>query len=146
MAAASSGLATRIFTESFAGFLKRLDETPDGDGGSMLDNSIFLYGSNMTNGNHQNFPLPGAITLAMLLTVYFIVHGISSFSLAFAMKGHTGRWVLLLVSGAIDFLLAGLVIAGWPGSSIFILGIYVGINLLFTGFALISAALGARSA
>jgi uncharacterized membrane protein HdeD (DUF308 family) len=92
------------------------------------------------------FPLPGAITLAMLLTVYFIVHGISSFSLAFAMKGHTGRWVLLLVSGVIDFLLAGLVIAGWPGSSVFILGIYVGINLLFTGFALISAALGARSA
>ena len=92
------------------------------------------------------FPLPGAITLAMLLTAYFIVHGISSFALAFAIRGHTGRWVLLLVGGLIDFALAGMVIAGWPGTSVFILGIYVGINLLFTGLALIFAALDARRA
>ena len=32
---------------------------PDGDGGSILDNSIFLYGSNMSNSNqHNQFPLP----------------------------------------------------------------------------------------
>jgi uncharacterized membrane protein HdeD (DUF308 family) len=92
------------------------------------------------------FPLPGAITLAMVLTAYFIVHGISSFALAFAIKSHTGRWVLVLAGGVIDLALAGLVIAGWPGSSVFILGVYVGINLLFTGFALVFAALGARSA
>ena len=92
------------------------------------------------------FPLQGAITLAMVLTAYFIVHGISSFALAFAIRGHTGRWVLLLAGGVIDFALAGLVIAGWPGASVFILGIYVGINLLFTGIALIFAALDARQA
>jgi uncharacterized membrane protein HdeD (DUF308 family) len=90
------------------------------------------------------FPLQGAITLAMVLTVYFIVHGISSFALAFAIRGHTGRWVLLLAGGVIDLALAVLVIAGWPGTSVFILGIYVGINLLFTGLALIFAALDAR--
>ena len=32
---------------------------PDGDAGSVLDNSIFLYGSNMSNSNkHDSFPLP----------------------------------------------------------------------------------------
>jgi hypothetical protein len=32
---------------------------PDGDAGSMLDNSIFLYGGNMSNSNkHDTFPLP----------------------------------------------------------------------------------------
>jgi uncharacterized membrane protein HdeD (DUF308 family) len=92
------------------------------------------------------FPLQGAMTLTMVLTAYFIVHGISSFALAFAIKGHTGRWVLLLIGGIIDLALAALVIAGWPNTSVFILGLYVGINLLFTGFALISAALGAREA
>lgn len=92
------------------------------------------------------FPLQGAITLTMVLTAYFIVHGISSFMLAFSIKGHTGRWVLLFVGGIIDLALAALVIAGWPSTSVFILGLYVGINLLFTGFALIFAALGAREA
>jgi uncharacterized membrane protein HdeD (DUF308 family) len=90
------------------------------------------------------FPLQGAVTLTMLLTAYFIAHGVASFALAFSIKEHTGRWVLLLVGGIIDLGLAGLVIAGWPDTSVFILGLYIGINLLFTGFALISAALGAR--
>ncbi|MGO8780875.1 MAG: HdeD family acid-resistance protein [Rhodomicrobium sp.] len=92
------------------------------------------------------FPLQGAITLTMVLTAYFIVHGISSFALGFSFKGDTGRWVLLLIGGIIDLALAALVIAGWPSTSFFILGLYVGINLLFTGFALIFASLDARAA
>lgn len=46
------------FTELFADFLARLDSIPAGDSGSMLDASILLYGSNMTNGNHDQYPLP----------------------------------------------------------------------------------------
>jgi hypothetical protein len=48
---------TKIFTE----FVKRLADMPDGDG-TMLDHSILLYGSNMSNSNlHNNTPLPSAI-------------------------------------------------------------------------------------
>ncbi len=92
------------------------------------------------------FPLQGAVTLTMLLTAYFIVHGIASFIFAFSIKDDTGRWVLMLLGGIIDLALAGLVIAGWPSTAVWILGLYVGINLLFTGFALIFSALGAREA
>ncbi len=46
-------------SEIFAGFLDKLSKMPDGDAGSVLDNSIFLYGSNMSNSNkHDSFPLP----------------------------------------------------------------------------------------
>jgi hypothetical protein len=45
----------------FARFLERLDATPDGDG-SLLDNSILLYGSNMSNSNaHDHYPLPNVV-------------------------------------------------------------------------------------
>jgi hypothetical protein len=48
-------------TSVFAGFLKKLAATPDGEG-TMLDNAILLYGSNMSDGNrHNNFPLPAAV-------------------------------------------------------------------------------------
>ena len=44
--------------EQFAAFLKKLSESPEGEG-SILDNSLFLYGSNMGNSNqHANYPLP----------------------------------------------------------------------------------------
>jgi len=46
----------------FARFVDRLAEIPDGDKGSMLDNSIMLYGSNMSNSNaHDHYPLPSVI-------------------------------------------------------------------------------------
>jgi hypothetical protein len=45
-------------SQAFAKFLTRLAAMPDGDG-SVLDHSILLYGSNMSNSNaHDEFPLP----------------------------------------------------------------------------------------
>ncbi len=92
------------------------------------------------------YPLEGAVTLTMVLTAYFIVHGISTLILAFSVKGETGRWVLLILSALVDFLIAGLVLAEWPSTDLWVLGLFVGVNMLLTGFAIIFAALGARSA
>jgi hypothetical protein len=42
-------------------FLEKLKNTPDGDG-SLLDHSLFIYGSNMSNSNaHDHFPLPNLV-------------------------------------------------------------------------------------
>ena len=48
-------------TQAFSRFVKRLKETPDGDG-SLLEHSIILFGSNMSNSDlHNNDPLPSAV-------------------------------------------------------------------------------------
>ncbi len=48
-------------SQAFAKFLAKLAAMPDGDG-SMLDHSILLYGSNMSNSNaHDEFPLPNLV-------------------------------------------------------------------------------------
>ncbi len=45
-------------TRRFADFIARLANTPEGDG-TILDHSLFLYGSNMSNSNaHDNYPMP----------------------------------------------------------------------------------------
>jgi hypothetical protein len=52
-------IVQRYHTEVFVDFLTKLAAMPDGDAGTVLDNSIFLYGSNMSNSNsHNSFPLP----------------------------------------------------------------------------------------
>lgn len=49
-------------TKVFANFVDKLAALPDGDNGSMLDNAMLLYGSNMSNSNaHDHYPLPTAI-------------------------------------------------------------------------------------
>jgi hypothetical protein len=48
-------------TQVMAKFLDKMAKMPDGDG-SMLDHSLFLFGSNMSNSNaHDHYPLPSAI-------------------------------------------------------------------------------------
>jgi uncharacterized protein DUF1552 len=48
-------------TKVFAKFATKLQQLPDGDG-NMLDNSLLLYGSNMSNSNaHNQYPLPTAV-------------------------------------------------------------------------------------
>ena len=48
-------------TELFAKFLDEASAMPDGDG-TMLDHSLILYGSNMSNSNvHNHYPLPTAL-------------------------------------------------------------------------------------
>src|SRR6202163_4292770 len=47
--------------EQFAGFVKKMAETPDGQG-SLLDHAIFMYGSNMSNSDrHDNYPEPNIV-------------------------------------------------------------------------------------
>ena len=47
--------------ERFAEFVTNLANTPDGEG-TLLDNSMLLYGSNMANSNsHSNYPVPNIL-------------------------------------------------------------------------------------
>jgi uncharacterized membrane protein HdeD (DUF308 family) len=54
------------------------------------------------------------------------------------------RWSWLLVAGIFDIVIAGIIIAGLPGSALWAVGLLVGINLLFGGASLIGMALAAR--
>jgi hypothetical protein len=47
--------------QRFADFVDKLAKTPDGEG-SLLDNSLLMYGSNMSNSDrHNNYPLPNIL-------------------------------------------------------------------------------------
>jgi uncharacterized membrane protein HdeD (DUF308 family) len=91
-------------------------------------------------------PLRGAITLTLLLIVFFIIEGVLSIMYAFEHKKElSGRWGWMLASGIIDLILAGIILIGLPGTAAWALGLLVGINMLFGGSALIAMALHARS-
>jgi len=51
----------KYHVQRFADFLAKMAATPDGDG-SLLDHSLFMYGSNMSNSDrHNNYPLPNIL-------------------------------------------------------------------------------------
>lgn len=91
------------------------------------------------------WPLTGALSLTLVLTAFFIVEGIASIMYAIEHRNQlSGRWGWMLVSGVVDLILAAIIIAGLPGSAAWVLGLLVGINMLFGGVAMIGMALAAR--
>ena len=89
-------------------------------------------------------PLPGVLTLTMVLIIFFIVEGIVSILAAIQHRNHLRSWGWVLFSGIIDLLLAFLIWDGWPSSAEWAIGLLVGINMLFFGLSLVMTALAAR--
>jgi uncharacterized membrane protein HdeD (DUF308 family) len=92
------------------------------------------------------WPLSGVLSLTVMLTVFLALEGVASIMYAMAhRRERSSRWELMLVSGIVDLILAGLILAGLPGTAAWAIGLIVGINMLFGGVALIALALQARA-
>jgi uncharacterized membrane protein HdeD (DUF308 family) len=76
------------------------------------------------------FPVAGIASLALLVGALLLASGVCSTMLAFRMRPKKG-WGWVLFDGALSIVLAILIAAGWPTSSIAFIG-------LLTGFVLIS--------
>ena len=90
-------------------------------------------------------PIEGAISLTAVLTAFFIAEGAFQAAIALASRQvMAGTWGWMLMSGLADLVLAAIIIAGWPGTAIWALGLLVGVNLLTSGCAVVMAALAGR--
>lgn len=93
------------------------------------------------------WPLSGALSLTLVLTIFLVLEGVVSIMFALEHKRElSGRWGMMLLSGLVDLLLAGIIFAGLPGAAAWAIGLLVGINMIFGGSALIAMALHARDA
>lgn len=88
------------------------------------------------------YPLSGALVLTLILAVYFIVAGI--FRIVAALRLRLPLWGWSLTNGIITLLLGIFVWAHWPSSSLWIIGLFIGIDLIFTGWAQVMLAFGVR--
>jgi uncharacterized membrane protein HdeD (DUF308 family) len=92
------------------------------------------------------WPLSGAFSLTLVLTLFLVLEGIVSIMFALEHKRElSGRWGMMLVSGVVDLILAAMIYAGLPGTAAWAIGLLVGINMVFGGAALIAMALHARN-
>lgn len=89
-------------------------------------------------------PFQGVITLTIVLTVVFIVEGIAAVVVAVDLRRYLRHWSWMLLSGLVNLALAYLILRGWPSSAAWVIGLYVGINLIFLGVPLIMNAIAAR--
>jgi uncharacterized membrane protein HdeD (DUF308 family) len=88
-------------------------------------------------------PEVGALSLTLLLAVSLFVQGV--FRIAAALSSDIDGKGWLLLSGVASLLLAFMIWSEWPVSGVWVIGLFVGVDLIFYGWWLVSAALAARS-
>jgi uncharacterized membrane protein HdeD (DUF308 family) len=75
-------------------------------------------------------PLLAAAALTLLLGIALVVSGVMRIILAFGMREGMS-WVVL--AGAVTLLLGAVILAHWPVSSLFVLGVLLGVDLIIIG-------------
>ncbi len=91
------------------------------------------------------WPLLGTLSLTAVLIAFLLAEGAVSVLYALEHRNAlSGRWGWMLASGIIDIVLGALLLIGLPGTALWALGLLLGINLIFGGWALIFMALHAR--
>jgi uncharacterized membrane protein HdeD (DUF308 family) len=84
----------------------------------------------------------GALTLTLVLAISLVVQG--AFRIGVALSTRMDGWGMLLVSGIITLVLGLMIWNEWPLSGIWVIGLFVGIDLIFYGWWLVSLALSVR--
>ena len=95
------------------------------------------------------WPVATGWPLDLVLAVFFAVEGVASIVLALEhRRAISGRWSSMLVSGIVDVILGAILVANFPGippgSAGWMVGLLVGISMVFGGVSLIAMALDAR--
>ena len=85
-------------------------------------------------------PVKSAEVITAFMALFFLVGGLFQIvgSVALALPG----WGWLAADGLITLVLGMLVLAEWPASGLWAIGLFIGIDLVFYGCAWIALALG----
>lgn len=88
-------------------------------------------------------PLAGLEVLTLLLAGFLMAEGLFHMLGAFSVRYRS--WIWPFLSGAIDLALGLMIWAQWPYSGLWVIGLFVGISLIFRGVSWVMLALALRS-
>ena len=87
-------------------------------------------------------PVRAAFVVTLVLAASFLVGGFLRIVFSAGLRFPSWEWVLL--NGTVDLIFGALILSGWPESSLWAFGRFVGIDLLFHGWSWVILGLTAR--
>ncbi|NPA76505.1 MAG: hded protein [Candidatus Diapherotrites archaeon] len=89
-------------------------------------------------------PMLGAAAITLAMAATFMAIGIIRAWIAWQNKSVFPQWGAVLLSGIITILLGLAIALSWPASSVWFLGLYVALDLLFSGATFVGLAIAAK--
>lgn len=86
-------------------------------------------------------PVSGVVSLTILLMIFFFIEGIAKIFFGYQLKG-ISSWGWIIFSGLISLAMGAIILTGLPQISLWVIGLLVGINMIFFGFSLLFLSAG----
>ena len=90
-------------------------------------------------------PIVGSMIITILLGGVLLAVGLMRIIMGFQLKGHGGAWGWVLLSGVITLLLGFMILSRWPASGLFVIGLFIAIEMIMNGWTYIMMALAAKA-
>jgi uncharacterized membrane protein HdeD (DUF308 family) len=90
-------------------------------------------------------PVLGALSLTLVVAAFLVASGAVKIWMGFTHREQKG-WGWTVASGLLSVVLGILIYAQFPGSGLWVLGLFLAIELLFDGWGLVMLALAAHQA
>lgn len=87
-------------------------------------------------------PVEGAVTLSLVIAVFLFIGGI--FRAISAIATRHDHWGWALFSGLLAMLLGGMIYSEWPASGLWIIGLFIGVDMLLVGWTWVLLSFKAR--
>jgi uncharacterized membrane protein HdeD (DUF308 family) len=79
-------------------------------------------------------PFLAAVVLTLVLGATLVASGFTRIVLAFNMKDGA-HWTWVVLSGVVTLVLGAVILSGWLISSVYVLGLFLGIDLIIVGMS-----------
>lgn len=90
-------------------------------------------------------PAASAVWITLFLAGFFVVTGLFRLIIGFQSRGAVTNWGWIVFAGLISIALGGIIFAEWPVSGLWVIGMFIAIELILQGFSMISIAWAARA-
>jgi len=77
-------------------------------------------------------PIVGALSLTLVISAYLFLNGVLSVALGIRHRKEP-LWGWFIAGGIVDLILGTLIATGWPATALWIIGLFVGIEMLMYG-------------
>lgn len=91
-------------------------------------------------------PARASVILTLVLAGILIAVGLVRIIMAFQLRPAAAGWFWVALSGLVSIVLGGMILGQWPESGMWVIGLFVAIELIFNGWSYLFMALDARKA
>jgi uncharacterized membrane protein HdeD (DUF308 family) len=90
-------------------------------------------------------PGKSAAWFTLFISAFLLVSGAFRVIMGFKMRKEVGGWVLTVIGGVASIVLAVMIFSQWPVSGLWVIGLFIAIEMIMHGISLVTIALACKA-